>query len=112
MKTFRINRNKWGRGMGVGELWNSDNEVGCCLGHITRQHNHCSWEELEGKAYPKYKNDDYVEDQAKYACPITNIHTLKAAAKINDNAIISDKEREEKLIKLMSKHGIKLEFYN
>lgn len=114
MKTFRINRKKWLRGDQIhAQLWDSTQNKGCCLGHVIKQTTNCSWANLDGKTCPEHyytKNSLLTEIRLDEGCH--DNYLTKEAMNINDNPDITDNDREGALIKLFSKHGYNLEFYN
>lgn len=133
MKKIRINRKKWARADGddyEGRLWNADEGVGCCLGHLIHQVSKCSWDKLDGLITP----DDFYtrkgiltvmfpeSDMLPESDPISFYYNRKKvidnnefsdqAMSINDNEGLSGKQRERKLISLFYQNDFELEFYN
>lgn len=121
MKKVRINRKTWSRG-GVNQpskLCNAEGNM-CCLGFAIHQIAKVKKDSLVGKYYPRnfYKKESFFTNAYKSnsACYdsaiIENNEFSSVAAKINDNAGITEVEREIRLIDLFSRNGIVLEFYN
>jgi hypothetical protein len=119
MKTFRIDRKKWLRGMSTVEnsLWCADRQAGCCLGHVIHQTTKCSWDDLESLREPKkfYKKPSILTE-IRFSFPdygnlVNNTLALEAMV-INDDAMCSDEDREKDLKELFNRHGYNLEFYN
>ncbi len=117
MKTIRINRGKWMNGR-EGEffetsLWNAELNAGCCLGHAIHQVKKCSWNQLNDCGTPEsvYHSNSFLTqmDDGWLETAVDN-KFAQEAMKINDDHKLSDKEREQKLIKLFKKNGFKLQF--
>jgi len=111
MKTLIINRNKWRRGYvktGRTELLNNCGFM-CCLGFHSLQFTKAEKEDIKDRSLPsdiscnigrtillvKQKIDSAFSDEA---------------ANINDNRIISEKQREYKLKKLFKSKNYHIKF--
>lgn len=127
MKKIRINRKKWARADGddyEGRLWNADEGVGCCLGHLIHQVSKCSWDKLDGLITPDdfYTGKGILTSMLSENDPIYLHYNRKKvidnnefsdqAMFINDDEGLSGKQRERKLISLFYQNDFELEFYN
>jgi hypothetical protein len=114
MKTYRIDRTKWLRGTSFGTLWSKPDQAGCCLGHMIKQDNDCTWDELANKSYPSLSDisEGVVPDVVKFGCEVKFSIQASKFAGINDNPCISDELREAQLISLAKENGFNIEFYN
>ena len=118
MKTITISRAKWLRGNNskVNYLWCNDRQAGCCLGHVIHQTSRCSWKKIEGLMQPEefFQQDSILTNSDTYndlTNPVISDNQFaRDAMEINDNSLITEKEREKQLKNLFKKHKIKLVF--
>ena len=102
---FEVKRSNWLRGEGDMDsyLLRAKDGKMCCLGFLGRS---CGW------------SDDALKDRRT---PVVfgfvpdfpdalDLRALDAAMHLNDNASITDQEREAELVKLFAQHGIEVVF--
>jgi len=113
---FTVQRSRWFRGNRIGKLKDLGTGHMCCLGFVCQKLG-VSDEDMIGKRMP---TDLYSIAKAKvvgvllktqpegafYSHLVTS--WVNEAAAINDNDVISEEDREEKLINLFGKNGHKL----
>ena len=108
-----IDRTKWLRGKGSEEsyLWILEADKGCCLGHAINQTNKIPLEDLNFIPAPAGLYNK-IRKLKLYLEKEIHLMWVRNAMDINDKIIITEKEREEKLIELFKDGGLELEFYN
>jgi hypothetical protein len=121
MIPLKINRRLWGRGV-TGGLLRSFTGKQCCLGFACRA---SGFKVSEIQGHGMLSDIDDLETLKKQAAvfPILgklfkvdkhdladNSKLAYDAAGINDDIMLSDKQREKKLTTLFKKHGVAIEF--
>ena len=113
MLKVEVNRKRWGRGTGDGSLLR-DGKM-CCLGFVCRKVG-LSAEEIKhtgepidvvvGEKVPKAMRGLYNKklDGRSKVC--------RALVRYNDDSVLSDKQREKKIISYGRKAGIEFTFVN
>lgn len=112
-QTFVVKRNNWARGgvNGTSRLLNRFNNM-CCLGFVCNQLG-IPKRDLKGVGSPLYLSDKWdipylINDYKNNAFGYDFLSY--PAMNINDNPVISDKEREKKLKRLFNKHNLDIVF--
>lgn len=115
MKEFVIDRAKWrcggtnGHGKGEVNLLNKEGYM-CCLGMTCKQSG-ISNKELLGTQDPSDISNKYIKYFTMLSNGISfNTKLSNKAIEINDDDLLTDEEREQKLKSLFSKWKIKLVF--
>lgn len=119
MKTVTIQRSKWQRGQRdlATSLWTSDEQSGCCLGHVLHQAHGVSYKAMNDIAAPENlatetssRNPLVVKGDDPSWLDFINSPFTEKAIVINDNTRISDKMREYRLRLLFKRHKYELKF--
>ena len=106
MTTFKIKRSSWCRGSNQSALLRADDKM-CCLGFVCKQLG-ISEKLLRDRSYP---NELHANAPAELVASDGYDNALSiSAAYINDDATLSDSEREKALLSLFEKHGHELVF--
>jgi hypothetical protein len=109
MKTIKIKRSKWLRGNRISMLRNHTGEM-CCLGFAIKQISKVS----NSKITLKYGPSGVFTKKSFLTCTthgdVSNNNLASKAIKINDNPVITDSEREEKLKDLFQENGYNIVF--
>jgi hypothetical protein len=132
MKTIKVDRKKWLRGGKTPDglktkktLLCDSNDNCCCLGFASLQLSSLTHDHLRYKFEPDDLNTK-IDHLTQYAsCSFIsrlvddfnydawdNTYFSCTCMKINDNAEITEEERERLLTKAFAEEGLRLEFYN
>lgn len=111
VRTFTIDRRTWGRGMEGGLLRRRAKDgmaapgKMCCLGFCALAHGFTT-RQIVGKSflYELNKGDDLLPE---WMTESTDVGQL---THVNDSPKYTDEHREERIIAIFAKHGIKVRF--
>ena len=117
MKQLIIDRKKWRTGgdlfteKGLTKLLNKEGYM-CCLGFYSLQIGNKTEEEILNMTCP-YQ----VEDKTGIESLVTQYNGVNSsfahdAIEINDNDLISNEDREQRLIELFKENGVEISFIN
>ena len=103
---FEVKRSNWLRGEGAEESYLIRHEDGkmCCLGFLGRA---CGVANAEMRGL---KNPFIPGLAEMFAAKVDASVAYGPAMELNDNASITDQEREAELVKLFAQHGIEVVF--
>jgi hypothetical protein len=119
MRKVRINRTKWrsggeglkASGKGETELYNKEG-FSCCLGFASHQLAKCNKDKLKGESFPCFldKVITPLTERDRFNYVVDTDFTTECVA-INDDEIITRKQREAKLKRKFKANDLELEFY-
>lgn len=113
MKVLTIDRATWGRGRnnpeGSSYLFNADTTQLCCLGFYALQHGGAAPDEIEHESSPT-EVPELIWGEALLARDREHTHLCIDLMRYNDDRLLSEPEREQKITELFASMDVQVVF--